>query len=121
MQPLEFSDKQKIAIAKAVIYIISSDGIITDKEKVFFTQLCTELKADNEIMQKAIGLSDKVMFETLQTVTDNQEAYIMACLNDAAYADNELAEEESKLIEIFASNIHNDDKTKDFYMKILTF
>lgn len=119
--PKDFSDKQKIAIAKAVLYIISADGVITEEEKQFFTQLCADLKADNDIMEKAIALSDDVMFDTLQTVTDEQEAYIMACLNEAANADNELAKEESKLIETFASHIQTGEKPKDFYTKILTF
>ena len=119
--PKDFSDKQKIAIAKAVLYIISADGVITEEEKQFFTQLCADLKADNDIMGKAIALSDDVMFDTLQTVTDEQEAYIMACLNEAANADNELAKEESKLIETFASHIQTGEKPKDFYTKILTF
>lgn len=119
--PKDFSDKQKIAVAKAVLYIISADGVITEEEKKFFTQLCADLKADNEIMQKAVALSDEVMFETLQTVTNEQEAYIMACLNEAANADNELAKEESKLIETFATHIQKGEKPNDFYTKILTF
>ena len=119
--PKNFSDNQKIAIAKAVLYIISADGVITEEEKQFFTQLCADLKTDKYIMQKAVALPDDVMFDILQTVTDEQEAYIMACLNDVANADNELATEESKLIETFATNIHNGEKPKDFYTKILTF
>lgn len=119
--PKDFSERQRIAVAKAVLYIISADGVITDEEKQFFTQLCADLKANNDIMQKAVALSDKDMFDTLKTVTDEQEAYIMVCLNEAANADNELAEEESKLIETFATHIQNGDKPKDFYTKILTF
>lgn len=119
--PKNISDNQKIAIAKAVLYIISADGVITEEEKQFFYQLCVDLKADKYIMQKAIALPDEVMFDILQTVTDEQEAYIMACLNEVANADNELAMEESKLIETFAANIQNGEKPKDFYTKILTF
>lgn len=119
--PKDFSDKQKIAIAKAVLYIISADGVITEEEKKYFTQLCSDLNADSDIMEKAIALSDEEMFDTLKTVTEEQEAYIMACLNEAANADNELAEEESKLIETFATHIQNGEKSKDFYTKILTF
>lgn len=119
--PKDFSNNQKIAIAKAVLYIISADCVITKEEKQFFTQLCVELKAGSDIMEKAIALSDDVMFDTLQTVTDELEAYIMACLNEAANVDNELAEEESKLIETFASYIQTGERPKDFYTKILTF
>ena len=119
--PKNFSDKQKIAIAKAVLFIISADGVITEEEKKYFTQLCADLKADSNIMEKAIALSDDLMFDTLQTVTDEQEAYFMVCLNEAANADNELAKEESKLIETFASHIQTGEKPKDFYTKILTF
>lgn len=119
--PKDFSDNQKIAIAKAVLYIISADGVITEEEKQFFTQLCADLKADSDLMEKAVALSDEAMFNTLQTVTDEQEAYIMACLNEAANADNELAVEESKLINTFATHIQNGEKPKDFYTKILTF
>ncbi len=119
--PKDFSDNQKIAIAKAVLYVISIDDVITEEEKQFFSQLCIDIKADNDIMVKAVALSDEVMFDTLKTVTDEQEAYIMACLNEAANADNELAEEESKLLESFALHFQNGEKPKDFYTKILTF
>lgn len=119
--PKDFSDNQKIAIAKAVLYIISADGVITEEEKQFFTQLCADLKADSDLMEKAVALSDEVMFDILQTVTDEQEAYIMTCLNEVAHSDNELAEEESKLIETFATHIQNGEKPKEFYSKILTF
>lgn len=121
LAPKLFLESQKIAIAKAVLYIISADGVITEEERQFFTQLCVELKADQDIMEKAISLSDDAMFEALKTVTDEQEAYILSCLNNAAYADNELAEEECKLIDAFATHFQKDDKPKDFYTKILTF
>lgn len=119
--PKEFSDNQRIAIAKAVLYIISADGVITDEEKLFFTQLCADIKADSNIMEKAVALSDDAMFDALQTVTDEQEAYILSCLNNAAYADNELAEEESKIMNAFATHIQTGEKPKNFYTKILTF
>lgn len=119
--PKEFSDDQRVAIAKAVLYVISADGIITDEEKQFFTELCANLKADDCIMEEAVALPDEKMFESLKTVTDEQEAYILGCLNEAAYADKELAEEESKLIDAFAVHIQTGKKPKDFYTKILTF
>ena len=119
--PKDFSDNQRVAVAKAVLYIISADGEITEEEKLFFTQLCTEIKADSNIMEKAVALSDDGMFKALKTVTDEQEAYILSCLNNAAYADNELAEEESKLIDAFVTHIQTGEKPKDFFTKILTF
>lgn len=119
--PKDFSERQRVAVAKAVLYIISADGVITDEEKQFFTQLCADLKADSSIMEKAVNLSDDAMFEALKTVTDEQEAYILSCLNNAAYADNELAAEESKLIDAFAAHIQTGEKPKDFFTKILTF
>ncbi len=119
--PKDFSDNQRVAVAKAVLYVISADGVITDEEKQFFTQLCADLKADSSIMEKAVNLSDDAMFEALKTVTDEQEAYILSCLNNAAYADNELAAVESKLIDAFAAHIQTGEKPKDFFTKILTF
>ena len=47
--PKDFSDNQIIAIAKAVLYIISADGVVTEEEKQFFTQLCADLKALSQI------------------------------------------------------------------------
>ena len=119
--PKDFSDNQRVAVAKAVLYIISADGVITEAEKIYFTQLCTEIKADSSIMEKAVALSDDGMFEALKTVTDEQEAYILSCLNNAAYSDNELAEEESKLIDAFVTHIQTGEKPKEFFTKILTF
>ena len=119
--PKDFSYTQRIAIAKAVLYIISADGVITDEEKRFFTQLCADMKTNNDIMEKAVALSDDDMFETLKTVTEEQETYVLSCLNNAANVDNELAEEESKLIEAFAAHIQTGEKPKEFYTKILTF
>ena len=119
--PKDFSDSQRVAVVKAVLYVISADGVITDEEKQFFTQLCADMKVNNDIMEKAVALSDDAMFNALKTVTDEQEAYILSCLNNAAYADNELAEEESKLIDAFATHIQTGEKPRDFYTKILTF
>lgn len=119
--PEEFSDIQRIAVAKAVLYVISADGVITDEEKQFFTQLCVDLKANNSIMEQAIALSDDTMFEVLETINDKQEAYILSCLNEAANVDNELAIEESKLIDSFVAHIQTGEKQNDFYAKILNF
>lgn len=119
--PKNFSDNQRVAVAKAVLYIISADGVITEEEKHFFTQLCADMKADKSIMEDAIALSDEEMFEVLKTVTNEQEAYILSCLNNAAYADNDFAEEESKLIDAFATHLQTGEKPNDFYTKILTF
>ena len=116
-----FSENQKAAIAKAVLYIISADGVITDEEKQFFARLCVDLKADNGIMEKSVALSDEAMFESLKSVTEEQENYILSCLNSAAYADNELASEESALLESFTSNMKKEAKSENFYAKILTF
>ncbi|MBR6078244.1 MAG: hypothetical protein IKP63_07825, partial [Paludibacteraceae bacterium] len=57
-----FSENQKVAIAKAVLYIISADGVVTDEEKRFFARLCVDLKADSSIMERAVALSDEAMF-----------------------------------------------------------
>lgn len=117
----DFSENQKIAIAKAVLYIISADGVVTDEEKRFFARLCVDLKADNGIMEKSVALSDEAMFESLKSVTEEQENYILSCLNSAAYADNELASEESALLDSFSSNMKKEAKSENFYAKILTF
>lgn len=117
----DFSESQKIAIAKAVLYIISADGVVTDEEKRFFARLCVDLKADNGIMEKSVALSDEAMFESLKSVTEEQENYILSCLNSAAYADNELASEESALLDSFSSNMKKEAKSENFYAKILTF
>ena len=117
--PKEFTEPQKVAIAKAVLYIISADGVITEEEKNFFIQLCSDLKTNKNIMEQAIALSDNSMFEVLKTVSCEQEAYIMSCLNDAAYADNNLAIEEKTLLDSFANYLKG--KENDFYAKILTF
>lgn len=117
----DFSEEQKIALIKSVLYIISADNIITEDEKKFFYLLCSELGVTNDIIEKATKLSDEKMFEVLESVTDEQEAYIIMCLNNAAYADNSLAEEEQKLIEMFSEQIQSGKKPIAFYNKILTF
>ena len=33
--PKDFSDNQRVAVSKAVLYIISADGVITEEEKLF--------------------------------------------------------------------------------------
>ena len=72
-------------------------------------------------MEKATILSDEKMFETLESFTDEQEAYIIMCLNKAAYADQSLANEEENLIEIFSNYMQSGKKPIAFYNKILTF
>lgn len=72
-------------------------------------------------MEKSVALSDEAMFESLKSVTEEQENYILSCLNSAAYADNELASEESALLDSFSSNMKKEAKSENFYAKILTF
>lgn len=118
--PDNFSEIQKVAITKAVLYIISSDNVITKEEKQFFIQLCADLNVDNSIIEKSVELPDEDMFNALKSVTDAQEAYILFCLTNSAKADNNLTEEEIKMINVFAKNFQNAEKPKDFYAKILT-
>ena len=117
----EFSETQKVAVSKAIMYIISADGVVTDSEKKLFFQLCADLNVDGNIMKEAEAMSDDDMFNALKTVSEEQEAYILSYLNNAANSDNELAEEEIKIINAFTLNIKNGEKPKDFYAKILTF
>ncbi len=117
----EFSETQKVAVSKAIMYIISADGVVTDSEKNLFFQLCADLNVDGNIMKEAEAMSDDDMFNALKTVSEEQEAYILSYLNNAANSDNELAEEEIKIINTFTLNIKNGEKPKEFYAKILTF
>jgi uncharacterized membrane protein YebE (DUF533 family) len=120
-QVQDFTDEQKIAFIKAILYVISADNVITDEEKKYLSQLCVEIGTTNDIVEKAIMLSDEKMFELLETVTDEQEQYIMMCLNNAANADQVVAEEEKEFIDLFSKTIHSGEKPVEFYNKILTF
>lgn len=117
----DFSEEQKIALIKSVLYIISADNIVTEDEKKFFYLLCSELNTSSDIIEKATALPDEKMFEILESVTSEQEAYIIMCLNNAAYADQSLDKEEKNLIEIFSEQMKSGKKPVTFYNKILTF
>jgi hypothetical protein len=115
----ELSIMQKKAIIKAVLYVISADGIITNEEKNFFAQLLKSLSANNELLKEAADLEDEEMFKVLQSV--NKEDFLISLLNQAAMVDNNLALEEEKFITTILEYIPQGKKPNDFYNKILTF
>lgn len=115
----DFSVMHKKAIIKAVLYIISADGIITNEEKIFFVQLLKGLNIDHNLLKEAVDLEDEEMFKILQSL--NREDFLIALLNQAAMADNELAEEEKQVIAAFEAYIPQGKKPKEFCNKILTF
>ncbi len=117
--PQSFSQEQKCAILKAVLYIISADNIITPEENSFYLRLIKELECDEMLIKKSIELSDEFMFKCLQEVNEKQEGYIVDYLNKAALIDDELAKEEQNLIDIFSQYIPKGQKPKDFYNKLL--
>lgn len=115
----ELSIMQKKAIIKAVLYVISADGIITNEEKNFFAQLLKGLSTNNELLKEAADLEDEEMFKVLQSV--NKEDFLISLLNQAAMVDNNLALEEEKFIATILEYIPQGKKPRDFYNKILTF
>lgn len=115
----ELSIMQKKAIIKAVLYVISADGIITNEEKNFFAQLLKGLSANNELLKEAADLEDEEMFKVLQSV--NKEDFLISLLNQASMVDNNLALEEEKFIATILEYIPQGKKPIDFYNKILTF
>ena len=115
----ELSIMQKKAIIKAVLYVISADGIITNEEKNFFAQLLKGLSANNELLKEAADLEDEEMFKVLQSV--NKEDFLISLLNQAAMVDNNLALEEEKFIATILEYIPQGKKPRDFYNTILTF
>ncbi|EFA91397.1 hypothetical protein HMPREF0650_0667 [Hoylesella buccalis ATCC 35310] len=115
----ELSVIQKKAIIKAVLYIISADGIITEEEKAYFTLLVKELNVSNSLIRDSIDIDDEDMFETLQGIGDKE--FLIQQLNKAAMVDNNFAEEEKNLIATFIEYIPKGSKPKEFYNKILNF
>lgn len=120
-QTEDFSEEQKTAFIKAVLYVVSADNIITEDEKKFLSQLCFELGVTNDFIMKAEALSDENMFDLLGSTSDEQEAYIIACLNSAAYVDQSLDSKEENLIELFTKHMQSGKRPTEFYNKILTF
>ena len=118
--PCALTELQKQAFVKAVLYVISADGVITEEEKTYFVKLCAELNVDDDYVKKSIALSDDDMFAALKEVTEEQETYIMSCLNEAAFADSQLAAEEELLLKYFSDETLK-EKPRDFYQEILTF
>ena len=116
-----FSEEQKTAFIKAVLYVVSVDNIITEEEKIFLSQLCFKLGVTNDFIMKAEALSDENMFDLLSSTSDEQEAYIIACLNSAANVDQSLDNKEENLIEIFTKHMQSGKRPTEFYNKILTF
>jgi uncharacterized tellurite resistance protein B-like protein len=115
----ELSIIQKKAIIKAVLYVISADGIVTNEERRFLSQLVNELGVNNELLKEAASLEDEEMFRILQSV--NKEDFLINLLNQAAMADNNLAKEEEKFIATFQEYLPQGKKPREFYNKILKF
>lgn len=118
---VELTRQQKCAIIKAVWYIISADNVITSEERHFFLKLSVELEANEDMVKEASELSDEDMFRLLQIVNDNQDGYLASCLSKAAMADQYLAEEESKLLDVFGKYVPKGKKPEEFYNKIMNF
>lgn len=100
-----FASKQKLAIIKAVAYVISSDSIITSEEQKFFIQLLAVLEANKDMVKEAFDcLDDNEMLSLLSNVTEEQETFILNCLAAAAMSDEELADEEKAFLVSFSKN-----------------
>ena len=99
-----FASKQKLAIIKAVAYVISSDSIITSEEQKFFIQLLAVLEANKDMVKEALDcLDDNEMLSLLSNVTEEQ-TFILNCLAAAAMSDEELADEEKAFLVSFSKN-----------------
>lgn len=115
----DFSRIQKCALLKAAMYVISADNVITKEEKDFFLKLATELNADKSMIKEASELTDDNMFKELKEINTEEDGYVIACLNNAAFADNCLAQEEDELLNKFKEFIPKGVKPTEFYNKII--
>lgn len=106
-----FSSKQKLAIIKAVAYVISSDSIVTTEEQKFFIQLLSVLRVNKDMVKESFeDLDDNEMISLLNNVTEEQEAFILNCLAAAAMSDEKLAEEEKVFLESFSNKDLSNNK-----------
>lgn len=106
-----FSSKQKLAIIKAVAYVISSDSIVTTEEQKFFIQLLSVLRVNKDMVKESFeDLDDNEMISLLNNVTEEQEAFILNCLAVAAMSDEKLAEEEKVFLESFSNKDLSNNK-----------
>lgn len=106
-----FSSKQKLAIIKAVAYVISSDSIVTTEEQKFFIQLLSVLRVNKDMVKESFeDLDDNEMLSLLNNVTEEQEAFILNCLAAAAMSDEKLAEEEKVFLESFSNKDLSNNK-----------
>lgn len=119
--PRDLNRLQKTAIIKAVLYVISADNVITSEEQDFLVKLMAAIEADESMLKDASALTDEAMFSLLQEVNDNQDDYLASCLSNAAMADQHLADEEAKLLNVFRQYIPEGKKPEDFYNRIINF
>ena len=106
-----FSSKQKLAIIKAVAYVISSDSIVTTEEQKFFIQLLSVLRVNKDMVKESFeDLDDNEMISLLNNVAEEQEAFILNCLAAAAMSDEKLAEEEKVFLESFSNKDLSNNK-----------
>lgn len=116
-----FSENQKCAILKAVLYMISADNVITNEERSFFYKLCKTLKVGESMVKRAVSLSDDMMFTYLEEVNKNQSSYINYILTEAAKSDNDVAPEEDALKNMMLEYAPKGKKPENFYNKLLNF
>lgn len=95
---MEFNLAEKLAIIKAIDEVILADGHVARKEIGFLNKILVILKFDPKLVEEAREIDAKEAISILASMPNNKKHTLKVILNETAFSDGEISEEEMSLI-----------------------
>lgn len=95
---MEFNLAEKLAIIKAIDEVILVDGHVDRKEISFLNKILEILKFDRTLVEEAREINAKEAISILASMPNSKKHALKVILNETAFADGIINEEEVSLI-----------------------
>ena len=95
---MEFNLAEKLAIIKAIDEVIVADGRVDRKEISFLNKILVILKFDIDLVEEARDIDAKEAISILASMPNSKKHAMKVILNETAFADGVISEEEVSLI-----------------------
>jgi len=95
---MDFNLAEKLAIIKAIDEVILADNHVDRKEIGFLNKILVILKFDPNLVEEARDIDAKEAISILASMPTNKKHALKVILNETAFSDGVISEEEFSLI-----------------------
>ena len=95
---MDFNLAEKLAIIKAIDEVILVDGHVDKKEIGFLNKILGILKFDRGLVEEAREINAKEAVSIMASMPENKKHALKVILNETAFSDGVITEEEVSLI-----------------------